>query len=630
MKRFFLKTLVGVFLVFLCSSCIFLPAFAGHADLSEEDMNFFNENYIYNYNPCGQASSSGSSAPGLISGTDNETKIWNYFVSANIPGLSNNASVIAGIMGNMQQESGFDPYKKSDNNKYYGLIQWSKTEFPELIDQITALGDYWNTPKETSKAPTDINDQALKIELDYLTSMPRFQNFLNDLSKTDNVNGEAGAESYSDLFEVIVEKAVGGSDTIKDSYAQQIAESSHYQDAKTRRENAVAIYKKYSNNMTPINVTVDGTGNFDNIMNAKNADKQYSDFDPPGAAWNDADTESMKFLLETYGDLAYQLGQAVGAPYIAILVQMRYEDPHSVCGKNNFWGNGCPPNTPPGNAKIQGKNLGEGFQQYGKTLTNGYHDQALGITDPIEYLEKIGPTWVQGNVNGAGYGSIAGMRNSVRALQEYINTPEGQAIVSQFGNYSNPEYTLDSNCSVSPSSGPGATNVGEAANIPREEREAWLFPDGVPSSSDEMQKYLTTYQVPILDADGNVTSMPFTSHVNLKDEYLAAFQDMVNAGFRTTQTYSYSWRNISGSKKLSRHSYGAAVDINWDKNPLVKDTTTFQPNSSDPEIIDEEIIKIWRAHGFYWGGCFSSYTDIMHFDYIDKGGSDRYEICTTE
>lgn len=187
------------------------------------------------------------------------------------------------------------------------------------------------------------------------------------------------------------------------------------------------------------NISTGGTGNFDKILTAKNANEYV--FDVPSysqwsAQWGDGDTVNMKKLLENYGDLAYQLGDAVGAPYIAILVQMRYEDPNSVCGANNFWGNGCDPSHAyRGGSTIQGKDLGEGFVQYAQTLTNGYHDQALGEPDPKRYLELIGPTWVQGDPNGPGYGSIEGMKKSVDALTAYIESPEGQEIVKNFGNY---------------------------------------------------------------------------------------------------------------------------------------------------------------------------------------------------
>lgn len=187
--------------------------------------------------------------------------------------------------------------------------------------------------------------------------------------------------------------------------------------------------------VTKASGALDATGDFADIMNAKNAEKSIFNCSGNIAApkWSDNNKAKMRELLENYGDLAFRLGKAVGAPYVAILVQMRYEDACSVCGKNNFWGNGCPPGTGRGGASIQGNNLGEGFVQYGQTLTNGRHNQAIGVADPKEYLEKIGPTWVQGSTSGPGYGSIKEMKKSVDALQAYIDSVEGQAIVKTFG-----------------------------------------------------------------------------------------------------------------------------------------------------------------------------------------------------
>lgn len=215
------------------------------------------------------------------------------------------------------------------------------------------------------------------------------------------------------------------------------ANNSTHPDANGGYEKWVEVIYEAMPKSTTTSGSLSGTGNFAKILSAKNADKSFfnGSGDVPSAQWSDTDTESMKQLLETYGDLAYQTGEAVGAPWVAILVQMRYEDPLSACGRNNFWGNGCPSGTGVGGASKQGNNLGEGFSMYADTLTNGYHDQALGVADPKTYLEKIGPTWVQGNPNGPGYGSIEAMKKSVDALEAYINSSEGQAIVKQFGNY---------------------------------------------------------------------------------------------------------------------------------------------------------------------------------------------------
>ena len=210
-------------------------------------------------------------------------------------------------------------------------------------------------------------------------------------------------------------------------------------------EKWVEVIKEAMPRQTMTNGKSVGTGNYSQIMTAKNANETF--FNGSGtvqsARWSDTDTESMKRLLETYGDLAYQLGDVTGAPWIALLVQMRYEDPESVCGRNNFWGNGCDSaHAYAGGATKQGNTLGEGFMQYAETLLETsldgqtpWYEPTFGITDPIEYLETIGPLWVQGSKDGAGYGNIAGMRNSVKALTDYVNTPEGQAIVQEFGNY---------------------------------------------------------------------------------------------------------------------------------------------------------------------------------------------------
>lgn len=554
-------------------------------------------------------------------------KIWNFFVKANIPGVSDNIAVIAGIMGNLQQESNFNPFIVS-NSGYIGLVQWGggrKSALQSLMSQA-GLDSYWRS----SNAPADAIEKAIEIELNFAIQEGQFQSFASKLNNVDNTTGEEGAESYSDLFLVIVEGAYNGTSTLIDSYAQSLTSRSTWQQADRRRQYAKAIYQNYLPYATTANGKASGTGNYNEIMKAKNADKQYTDFPP--ATFSDTDTNSMKILLENYGDLAYQLGRVVGAPWIAILVQMRYEDPNSVCGKNNFWGNGCPPGTPAGGASIQGKNLGEGFQQYGRTLTNGYHNQAIGVMDPSTYLEKIGPTWVQGNVNGAGYGSIEGMKKSVAALENYVNSSEGQATVKNFTNYS-PSLGMSANCI--PLS--GASNIGEAAQIPENERINWLFPNGQPTTEVGIQPYLTTITVPIIDENGNKTTKNITLHQKLASEMEAIFTDLMNAGFRIkiSTTGMYNWR---ANGTASEHSLGLAIDINWDINPDYKPapanpSSVYSGNSSDPLKVDDEIVRIFRSHGFYWGGCYSNRVDLMHFGYRDKPNAitkTRYPICTEQ
>ncbi|KKW46547.1 MAG: hypothetical protein UY96_C0003G0050 [Parcubacteria group bacterium GW2011_GWB1_56_8] len=63
--------------------------------------------------------------------------------------------------------------------------------------------------------------------------------------------------------------------------------------------------------------------------------------------------------------------------------------------------------------------------------------------------------------------------------------------------------------------------------------------------------------------------------------------------------------------KLSTHSWAIAVDLNADKNPLVRLAHTTDTFASD---IPNEWIEEFERCGFLWGGKFQGLTrDPMHF-----------------
>ena len=162
--------------------------------------------------------------------------------------------------------------------------------------------------------------------------------------------------------------------------------------------------------------------------------------------------------------------------------------------------------------------------------------------------------------------------------------------------------------------------IGEAANIPLEERMNWLFPNGVPSSESEMQQYLTDVEVPIIDESGNNSTISLTVHKKLAEEIKAIFTDMTKVkNFRIkSDTYAYDWRQMaSGTGHMSHHSYGVAIDINADDNPATYTGGEYNPGGNYFSVTDE-IVKIWKDHGFYWGGDWSGYyKDYMHFTYTN-------------
>jgi len=74
-----------------------------------------------------------------------------------------------------------------------------------------------------------------------------------------------------------------------------------------------------------------------------------------------------------------------------------------------------------------------------------------------------------------------------------------------------------------------------------------------------------------------------------------------------------AWRRIAGTRRLSVHSFGAALDLNprlpyWRTEP--------HPEGAPRRRLDfpAEIVAAFEAEGFIWGGKWASF-DLMHFEY---------------
>lgn len=91
----------------------------------------------------------------------------------------------------------------------------------------------------------------------------------------------------------------------------------------------------------------------------------------------------------------------------------------------------------------------------------------------------------------------------------------------------------------------------------------------------------------------------------------------------------FNFRYVTGSKKLSAHSKGRAVDINPLYNPYVKRRknrpTKIEPSTGKQYTnrskhfkykIDHNDLcyKLFKSHGFVWGGDWRSVKDYHHFE----------------
>ncbi|MBR2248960.1 MAG: M15 family metallopeptidase [Prevotella sp.] len=102
---------------------------------------------------------------------------------------------------------------------------------------------------------------------------------------------------------------------------------------------------------------------------------------------------------------------------------------------------------------------------------------------------------------------------------------------------------------------------------------------------------------------------------------------------RDNNSSSFCYRAIAGTKKLSKHARGLAIDINTLYNPYYKDRTDgtryIQPATAAkycdrtkefPYKIDHNDLcfRLFTEAGFEWGGDWTSCKDFQHFELIEQ------------
>ncbi len=113
----------------------------------------------------------------------------------------------------------------------------------------------------------------------------------------------------------------------------------------------------------------------------------------------------------------------------------------------------------------------------------------------------------------------------------------------------------------------------------------------------------------------------------LIDEYHASDE----ASMKDNNTSAFCFRAVSGSKTLSKHARGLAVDINPLDNPCVTYNADggikkIEPNTTEARTNaprspkkthtitrDDLCYRLFVQHGFSWGGAWKSKKDYQHF-----------------
>ena len=162
------------------------------------------------------------------------------------------------------------------------------------------------------------------------------------------------------------------------------------------------------------------------------------------------------------------------------------------------------------------------------------------------------------------------------------------------------------------------------------------------------RKDLRYLQVLHYDAEGRVKKGELICNKMIADDLLDIFQKLYEAHYPIEQitlidnydaddersmtannTSCFCYRQITGSKRLSKHSRGMAIDINPLQNPCVqtrKDGSMLvEPlagrryvnrNRKYPYKITKGDLcyRLFIEHGFSWGGNWRSKKDYQHFE----------------
>jgi peptidoglycan LD-endopeptidase CwlK len=94
-----------------------------------------------------------------------------------------------------------------------------------------------------------------------------------------------------------------------------------------------------------------------------------------------------------------------------------------------------------------------------------------------------------------------------------------------------------------------------------------------------------------------------------------------NGSMDDNNSSAFNYRFIAGTKRLSNHAFGKAVDINPMNNPYITSDGKIIPSGGEYDTEefatfteDHPVVKAFKERGWRWGGNFNSYKDYHHFD----------------
>ena len=92
------------------------------------------------------------------------------------------------------------------------------------------------------------------------------------------------------------------------------------------------------------------------------------------------------------------------------------------------------------------------------------------------------------------------------------------------------------------------------------------------------------------------------------------------ASLSDNNTTSFNYRFVSGTRIVSNHAYGYAIDINPVQNPYIKRNkilplgAVYDPDAPGTITRDSQLVQEFKKRGWSWGGDWRSVKDYQHFE----------------
>lgn len=208
----------------------------------------------------------------------------------------------------------------------------------------------------------------------------------------------------------------------------------------------------------------------------------------------------------------------------------------------------------------------------------------------------------------------------------------------------------EASASIAPATVPSASEVPTTSPSASEAPALNVLAHGeTPAVSYEDLRYLT---VLYYDFNGEVQSGELICHKGIVQDLAEIFYELYRneyqiekiklideylgddtASMLDNNTSCFNYRVVDGTSSLSKHALGCAIDINPFYNPYVvfhkdgTDETYISPAGSEvyadrsknfPYKIDENDLcyRLFKEHGFVWGGNWNSCKDYQHFQKV--------------